>query len=155
RVSEILSGKFFAVLLPTVSTIVVLFPPFALLMILQNVNWAMDPGPWMLIVVAKFLISATFYIAVSLVCSYYSANARAALVISYVMLGLYALLNYALWNYLLIPALFSPNYYQPDPYYSYSTNYTNGSPWATDNNHFSLTPIELVHMVQAGLLGGL
>ena len=155
KISEILSGKFFAVLLPTLTAIIVLFPPFALLLILQNVNWAMDPGPWMLVVGVKFLVSATFYIALALVCSYYSANARAALVVSYVMLGLYGLLNYALWRYLLIPALFQPSYEQM----AYSQlEYETSSPsslWATSNTQFSLTPIEQAHIVQAALFGAL
>ncbi|HLK60699.1 MAG TPA: hypothetical protein VKU00_29315 [Chthonomonadaceae bacterium] len=164
RVSEILGGKFFAVLLPTLSTIIVLFPPFALLMILQNVSWAMDFGPWMLIVAGKFLVSATFYVALALVCSYYSVNARAALVVSYVMLALYILLNFALWNFLLMPALFP----QPHPVGTMINgqfvqmtspydmdSYTNNSPWAMDNTHFSLTPIEQAHIIQAALFGAL
>jgi ABC-type transport system involved in multi-copper enzyme maturation permease subunit len=151
-VSEILGGKFFAVLLPTVATIIVLFPPFALLLIIQNLNWAMNPGPWMLVVLGKFLVSATFYIALVLVCSYYSSNARTALVVSYVSLCLYALLNYALWRFLLIPAFYPDSGY----YFSRADYYLpDNRPWGTDRMQFSLTPIEILHLIQSALFGGI
>ena len=148
RVSEILGGKFFAALLPTIATIIVLFPPFALLMIIQNVRWAMEPGLWMFVVAAKFFVSATFYIALVLVCSYYSANARAALVVSYVVLGLYAVLNYALWTFLMAQ-LSAPTEDITGRYVE------SNAPWQADSMHFSLTPVEMMHMFQSLLFGGL
>ena len=143
-------GKFFACLLPIIATIVVLFPPFALLLILQGISWAYNPGPWMVVVGIKFLISATFYIALVMVCSYYSKSGRTALVVSYVLLACYGLFNFVLWNLLLIPLFFDSSRY----YNNYNNNYYNDyarSPWETSTHTFQLTPVEIVHMFQSAL----
>jgi len=41
---ELVGGKFFACMVPTTVTILVAIPPFALLLIMQNVQWAMESG---------------------------------------------------------------------------------------------------------------
>src|SRR5689334_5310176 len=112
---EILRGKFWACLLPTFTAIIVLFPPFALVLIMNNMEWAMEPGPWMLVVLLKFVISSAFYVSVCLVCSFYSNNFRTALVVAYVALAIYGMLNYVLWKFFLTP-LFFPIYDRSDLY---------------------------------------
>lgn len=95
---EIVAGKFFACFFPTVATIIVLLPPFALILIISSVQWAQEPGFWMVAVSVRFLVLAVFYLVVGLVCSYHSANARASLVTGYVVLALYGIGSFALWR---------------------------------------------------------
>jgi ABC-type transport system involved in multi-copper enzyme maturation permease subunit len=95
---QIVGGKFFACFFPTMATIIVLLPPLAMILILTNVQWAQEPGPWMAAFSFRFLISAVFYLAVALVCSYHSSNARISLVIGYVVLALIGLVSYFFWG---------------------------------------------------------
>lgn len=150
---EILSGKFFACLLPTLTTIIVLFPPFALMLIMQNIHWAMEPGPWMLIVGFKLLVSAAFYIAVVMVCSYHSANTRTALVIGYIALGLYAAFNYALWRFFLIPLFILPFWMENEQNNFHFDNFDRVAPWDVSRQQFSLNLVEILALAQAILLG--
>src|SRR5262249_16668074 len=150
---EILSGKFFASLLPTLVALTVLFPPFALMLIVQNVNWAMDPGPWMLVVGLKFLVSAVFYIAVFLVCSYHCSTTRTALAGGYVLLGLYGMLNYAFWMLYFLPTfVFPPRSNSMNVFHHhYSSNPT--LPWEVSTQQFSLSPVEWLFLAQSALFG--
>ncbi|HLV80897.1 MAG TPA: ABC transporter permease subunit [Chthonomonadaceae bacterium] len=156
---QILGGKFFACLLPMLITLIVLFPPFALLLILQDVTWAMEPGLWMVALGIKFLLSATFYLAVTLVCSYHSANFRTALVVGYVTLAAYLLFNYALWTYLLAPLLLTPTWegaYASGPggqtlmqfHPAYQTVY---SAAYVSSQTFALSPVEWLHLVESSV----
>jgi ABC-type transport system involved in multi-copper enzyme maturation permease subunit len=116
---EILRGKFLSSYLPTLVALVVLCPPFMLLLIILGMDWAMDPGLWMLVIGMKFLISVAFYVSVVLVCSYHSPNARVALVLGYCSLAVFGILNFAFWRFLIQPLFFSidpwsdPNAYTP------------------------------------------
>lgn len=148
RSPEILWGKFFACLLPTLIAIVVLFPPFALLLILQDVQWAMEPGPWLLIVMLKFLLSTTFYVSAALLCSFYSHNFRTALVVGYVALAVYILFNYALWTFFLSP------YFGFNMPLGQQMNYQGGMNANQDPSQFNLSPIEWLHLIQSALLSG-
>lgn len=141
---EILGGKFFACLLPTLIAIVVMFPAFAMLMILQGVNWALDPGPWMLVVLIKFLISASFYIALVMVCSYYSKSGRTALVSSYVVLAFYGIFSY-LCSY-VFSVLFTPPVETPYGSYAFNTD-----PLQTPVHQFELSTFELITMFLSAL----
>jgi ABC-type transport system involved in multi-copper enzyme maturation permease subunit len=105
---QILTGKFFACFLPAMATVIVLLPPLAMILIISNVQWAMEPGPWLLAFVFRFLVTAVFYLAVALVCSFHSTNARVSLVIGYVVLALYGTISFIVWR-TLINALFLPN----------------------------------------------
>jgi ABC-type transport system involved in multi-copper enzyme maturation permease subunit len=169
---EILSGKFFACLIPTLAVLIVLFPPFAMMLILQNVDWAMEPGPWMLIVGLKFLVSATFYLALVMVCSYHSTRTRTALVVGYVLLGVYVLLNYMLWNYVLLPCFLPDTTASNALYYNshdwaypatappgqtgtmtYTNFWSTAAPWQSSAQTFSLSLVEKLHLLQSALLG--
>ena len=88
---EIVVGKFLACFFPTIATVIVLMPPFALILIMSGIQWAQEPGLWMLAVALRFLALAVFYLVVGLVCSYHSANARASLVTGYVVIALYGI----------------------------------------------------------------
>lgn len=148
---EILRGKFLSSLLPTLTTIIVLFPPFAMLLILQNVRWALDFGPWILIVIIKFLISAFFYIALVMLCSYYGKSGRTSLVSSYVVLAGYVLANYVVWI-LAINALAG----DPDTTSNFGSYYANpmtrGFREATE---FQLSLVEIMHCCQSIVFGSL
>lgn len=104
---EIFWGKFLACFLPTIATIMVMFPPYAMILIVTSVRWAQEPGPWIAGVALRFLVSAAFYLSVSMVCSYHSANTRSSLVLGYVCLALYSFVSFVLWR-LLINTLFIP-----------------------------------------------
>lgn len=151
---EILSGKFFATLVPTLVSLLVLFPPFFMMLIVQNMWWAMEPGPWMIILGLKFLISATFYIAVLMVCSYHSPNTRSALVVGYVVLGVIVLLNFAFWTYVMPEFLIS---FYGDPPHSHSPGYATYSPyteqynrpWEVSNTEFSLSLVDWGQLIQS------
>jgi ABC-type transport system involved in multi-copper enzyme maturation permease subunit len=106
--SQIVSGKFFACFIPAMATIVVLLPPLAMILILSNVWWAMEPGPWMLAFTIRFLVTAVFYVAVTLVCSFHSTNARVSLVTAYVVLALYGMISFFFWR-IVIGALYLPD----------------------------------------------
>lgn len=156
---EILRGKFFACLLPTMVTIIVMFPPFAMLMILQNIQWAQEPGLWILVVLLKFVVSATFYVSLVLVCSYHSSNARASLVLGYVILAVYGLLNYALWQFMLAPQFFRVSFPGTTTYVNGNTHYRfvySGSnyysPLAASRTQFDLSPVEWLHLGQSAVL---
>jgi ABC-type transport system involved in multi-copper enzyme maturation permease subunit len=155
---EILSGKFFACLIPTLAVLIVLFPPFAMMLILQNVNWAMEPGPWMLIVGLKFLISATFYLALVMVCSYHSARTRTALVVGYALLGVYIILNYLCWNYILLPYFLLPGLMDTNgasivtgAYHDLSIE--TSAPFSTSAQAFQLGTLDWMHLIQSAVLG--
>ena len=98
---QILAGKFWACFFPTLATIIVLFPPLAMVLILTNVQWAQEPGSWMAAITLRFVLASVFYLAISLVCSYHSRNARAALVVCYVALALYGVVSFLLWRGLI------------------------------------------------------
>ena len=95
---EILIGKFFAALVPTLATLIVLMPPLVMGYIISNMSWGMEPGPWMFAVVLKLLANAVFYVSLVMLSSYFCSNARIALVVSYVTLAIYGGVNYLLWN---------------------------------------------------------
>ena len=145
---EILWGKFFACFLPTLVALTVLFPPFLLVLILQNVEWAMDPGPWMLIWGAKLLISVSFYVSAALVCSYHSPNARVALVITYCVLVGYGLLNYAFWQYMIAPPMMSAFAPGPQSYNTFSLYMSD-----SDRQTFHLSPVDWLILLQSAFLG--
>lgn len=147
---EIIRGKFLACLLPTIVAIIVMFPPFAMLLMLQGVTWSLDIGPWVLIVLIKFLISAFFYISLVMLFSYFCKNGRTALVASYVLLACYAFASYVVWV-VVAPAIYDL-YVGVDPdssiYNSVHRSYGYGS-----SQQFSLSPIELTHSALAPALG--
>jgi ABC-type transport system involved in multi-copper enzyme maturation permease subunit len=145
--SEILIGKFFSCYLPTLVSLIVMFPPFSLLLIIQGVDWALEPGFWVITLAIKILIAVTFYVTLSLVVSYHSPNARIALAITYCTLAGYALANYAAWTYIIEP-MFMMN---PDPYNSYSSS----NAWSylgSDSRSLTLSPIDWLVMMQAAAL---
>lgn len=146
---QILGGKFFACLLPMMVTLIVLFPPFALLLIVQNVVWAMEPGLWMVALSVKFLLSATFYLAVALVCSYHSANFRTALTVGYVTLAAYLLCNYALWTYLLVPYFLTPGWEALALSGGGDVGPFRSSAWNVSDYTFQLSPVEWLHLVES------
>ena len=149
---EILSGKFFACFLPTIATIIVLFPPFALILIIENMRWAQEPGPWMAVVGIKFLLSATFYLAVALVCSYHNSNTRVSLVVGYIILALYGLANFFLWRTITPFFLFDMRASTPfSPYSAYSPREAN-SLLTLSRTEFGLSFIDTIHLIQSALL---
>lgn len=152
-VRQILGGKFFASLLPTLVSLIVLFPPFALLLILENVKWALEPGFWMAALGFKFLLSATFSLILVLVCSYHCRNTRTALVVGYVTLFVYGLLNYALWIYVINP-LFNTDYplrITAGGGWIGDTSTSSFDPLAVSLNEFGFSVAEGLHLLQAGL----
>jgi ABC-type transport system involved in multi-copper enzyme maturation permease subunit len=135
RASEILAGKFFACFLPTLMTLVILFPPFAMLLIVLGVEWAYDPGPWMFVLGAKFLLSVAFYVSAGLVCSYHSPNPRVALVVTYAALAAYGMLNHLFW--LLVGQFLLPE----TPYHYYR-----------ERGSFELAPVDGLILIQMAIL---
>jgi ABC-type transport system involved in multi-copper enzyme maturation permease subunit len=147
---EILRGKFFACLLPTLIAIIVLFPALALILILQNVQWAMQPGIWMVVIALKFVISTTFYVSVVLVCSYWSASTRTSLVVSYIALAGYGLFNYVLWTFALLPVFYPEDrniFTKPD-----LMTVTASSALAVSSQEFNLSPVDWLHLTQSIVL---
>ena len=149
---EIIFGKFGACLLPTIVTIVVMFPPFAMLLMIQGVSWSADFGPWILIVVAKFLVNAFFYISLVMMCSCFFSKGRTALVASYVLLAVYAFANYLAWMVMVpsISMLFSGS---DDDSGRYSAGY--GSLGYHSASHYSLNPVDIACSIQAIGFGAL
>ncbi|HZT43248.1 MAG TPA: hypothetical protein VFA07_13850 [Chthonomonadaceae bacterium] len=148
---QILGGKFFACLLPMMATLIVLFPPFALLLIIQNVTWAMEPGLWIVALGVKFLLSATFYLAVALVCSYHCANFRTALTVGYVTLAAYLLFNYALWTYLLVPYFLTPQWEALTLNGGGDVVQFRSSAWNVPDDTFRLSLVEWLHLAESTL----
>lgn len=146
---EILWGKFFACLLPTLIAIVILFPPFAMLLILQDVKWALDPGPWMFVVLFKFIVSTVFYVSAVLLCSFYSHNFRTALVIGYVALAAYVVFNYAVWTFFLTP-YFHLYMFAEEPFNLYGG--ISGAQNFDHSSEFKLSPLEYLHLIQSAVL---
>lgn len=91
---EIVAGKFWAALIPTIGMVIVLFPPFAMVLIVQNISWALDFGPWIAVVLFRFAVMAVLYLAVSMLCSYHNTNTRVSLAVCYAVLGLYLFASY-------------------------------------------------------------
>src|SRR5439155_3920557 len=100
--------------------------------------------------------SATFYLSLVLVCSYHCSSVRTALVVSYVSMGVYALLSYGFWNLLIVP-LFMETY--PQPSYSYyasgngyvvysGSSYGRHNPWDPSSGVLYLSPLEWLHLFQ-------
>ncbi len=164
---EILRGKFFAALIPTLATIVVLIPPMLMGMIMSGTNWGMDAGPWMLIVGFKILANAVFYVSLVLLSSYFCSNARVSLVVSYVVLSCYGFANYFIWT-VIAPALLSFFYPASDGYQESRTDYetypigrntlamwphkSSGQPWQVSQNQFELSALDTIHLVESLVL---
>jgi hypothetical protein len=119
-----------------------------LILILQGVDWAMEAGPWMLILAAKFIIAVTFYVSVSLVCSYHSPNARVALVVGYCALAAYGMLNFAAWQFVIEPMMMPP-----DRYHYYSAYGQGYSSWGY-RQEFALSPVDWLLLLQSFVLSG-
>lgn len=147
---EILRGKFLACLVPTVVSIIIMFPPFAMLLILQGVTWAFTAGPWMLIVLIKFLISAFFYISLVMLCSFYGRSGRTALVCSYVLLAAYAVANYIGWR--VLAQTLSFDIFGADSDFV-RTSQVFGYSQYSRVQEFSLSAVEIAHTVQSLLFG--
>ena len=145
---EILRGKFFSCYLPTLVSLVVMFPAFCLLLIIQGVEWAMNPGPWMLLLGLKVLIAVTFYVALSLVVSYHSPNGRVALAVTYGVLATYGLLNYMAWSYVIEPLLAMNN----GPANSY-IGQSGWNPSSYEARNLVLPPVEWLVLLQGAFLG--
>jgi ABC-type transport system involved in multi-copper enzyme maturation permease subunit len=147
RAGEILAGKFTACFIPTLVALVVLCPPLLLILILQGVDWAMEAGPWMLILAAKFVIAVTFYVTVALVCSYHSPNARVALVVGYCALAVYGMANFAAWQFVIEPMMVpsARNYLQ-----------WSGSGYGAwgDRQEFVLSQVDWLLLLQSFVLSG-
>ena len=144
RSEEILAGKFFAALIPTFASLIVLTPPLLMGFILSNVNWGMEPGPWIFVIGFKLLVNATFYVALVMLSSFFCSNARVSLVVAYVALGLYGALNLLIWN------LFSPLFQSQILNFSPMTNqmqFDNGT--GSSLTHFELTALDLMHLFQS------
>ena len=139
---QILSGKFLACLLPTLLAVVVLLPPFALAMILMNVDWALNPSPWPLVMTLELTVSAIFYLSLSLLCSYHCNNTRTALAVSYVLLAVYAVCNFLLWKFLLTPTVNEMRSFSN--YQSYGNQ-----PWDRSEVFALLSPMEIMHLIQS------
>jgi ABC-type transport system involved in multi-copper enzyme maturation permease subunit len=147
---EIIRGKFAACLLPSVVCIIVMFPAFAMLLLVQGVTWALDFGPWIIIVIVKFLISTFFYVALVMLCSYCCNTGRTALVASYVLLASYALANYIVW--VVIAPLLYDMYIGVDP----DSELYRAVHWNTGyetRGSFNLSPFEVAHTFQAVVFG--
>jgi ABC-type transport system involved in multi-copper enzyme maturation permease subunit len=144
---EILWGKFLACALPTAVALVVLFPPFALLLIIMGMDAAMEAGPWMFIIGFKVAVGLLFYITVALVCSYHSPNARAALVIGYCALAAFGVLNFTVYRFVIEPILFPIpiSYYDSTGGYWISSEYHRSAPYA-------LTAVDWMVLLEAGLI---
>lgn len=158
---ELVGGKFFACMVPTTMTILVCIPPFALLLIMQNVQWAMEPGFWMLVVALKFFVTAAFYLMLGFVCSYHCRNVRTALVVAYVIIFLYTLLNTFVWRYLVTTLYPEPRYNFPSYdkcCYTPQTlpNLAGESPFGTGGGHsgtmFHISNYEMLTMMQMTVL---
>ena len=164
---EILRGKFFAALVPTLATIVVLIPPMLMGMIMSGTNWGMDAGPWMLIVGFKILANAVFYVSLVLFSSYFCSNARVSLVVSYVVLTAYGVINYFVWTVMapLLTAFFYPasGGYQ-ESYTDYASqqigpnttgmwpqkSYASG--WQVSQSQFELSAPDTIHLIESLVL---
>ena len=150
--SEILVGKFFASILPTLVAMTVLFPPLGLLLIIQGIDWAMEPGPWMLLWGFKTLVSASFYVTVALVVSYHSPNARVSLVVNYCTLAAFALFNYTFWKYFVESYLIPPQFtmqWNGSAYSSVRLNQLGIMVSSADPKQFSLAPADWLFMIQS------
>lgn len=164
---EILRGKFFAALIPTLATIVVLIPPMLMGMILSGTTWGMDAGPWMLIAGFKILSNAVFYVSLVLLSSYFCSNARVSLVVSYVVLTAYGMINYFVWT-VIAPALTAFFFPAPDgsqgPKIEYESQYLGhntiamwpqrspGQAWQVSQNQFELSALDTIHLVESLVL---
>ena len=164
---EILQGKFFAALIPTLATIIVLIPPMLMGMIMSGTNWGMDAGPWMLIVGFKILANAVFYVSLVLFSSYFCSNARISLVVSYVVLTAYGMINYFVWT-IIAPALMAYFYPAPDGYQASRTDYeiypigrntlamwphkSPGQAWQVSQSQFELSAPDTIHLVESLVL---
>lgn len=156
---ELVGGKFFACMIPTTVTILVVLPPFALLLITQNVQWAMEPGFWMVVVGLRYFITAACYLMLGFVCSYHCKNVRTALVVAYVMVFLYTCLNTFVWRYIVTILYPEPRY---GDVFSETTLGTKpygspgGSPFDPGGGHpgtvFHISNYEMLTMLQMAVL---
>lgn len=145
--SQLLFGKLWAGFIPTCVALLVLAPPFALILVAQGREWAMEPGLWMVALGAKFLIVALFYASLGLVCSFHSPNARVALAVTYCALAGYGMLNYLAWTYM------TPYYEDSSSNYQ-SYNVLEMSGRSGDRMEpFTLGALDLVVMFQSMFLG--
>ena len=141
---EIVVGKFVASLIPTVMTIIVILPPLLMVLILSSVPWALTPGPWMLIFAVRFFVLALSYLAVGLVCSYHSSNARSSLVLGYVVLALYGFLSFGIWNF-----LFNGLRIGEPTYNTFSSTYTTNDLFSLSEHEFSMSLTDIVFLTQS------
>ena len=164
---EILRGKFFAALIPTLATIIVLIPPMLMGMIMSGTNWGMDAGPWMLIVGFKILANSVFYVSLVLLSSYFCSNARVSLVVSYVVLSCYGFANYFIWT-VIAPALLALFYPAFDASQAERLDYTiqqngpnmmgmwpqrsSGQAWQVSQSQFVLSAPDTIHLVESLVL---
>lgn len=139
RGREILAGKFFACFFPTFVALTALFPALALLLIIQGAEWAMNPGPWMIVWAVRAALTVTFYAAVTLVVSYHSPNPRTALAISYGTLAAYAMFNYVAYIFFVEPLV--------NPTTSRTGFFMGGS--EDDLQRFVLSPVDWLVLLQA------
>jgi len=143
---EIVFGKFFACLFPTIAVVIVLMPPFAMILILSSVQWAQEPGLWMVAVALRFLVLAVFYLSVGLVCSYHSTDARTSLVVGYVVLALYGIVSFFVWRTVIFTTTYT--FYQNGSGQSFSEGQTNGL-LTLSRYEFGFSVPDLVFMVQS------
>lgn len=134
--SEIVWGKFLASLIPSFTSVIILFPPFALMLIVQQIQWAQEPGVWMIALSLKFAINITLYLLIAMICSYHSANARNALVKGYIAIGLYLYGSYIFWQK-IEEALLLLNYDTDNPRTLAIPK--SQSPWEVSTREFNLT----------------
>ena len=126
--------------------VVVLLPPFALAMMVMNVDWALNSSPWPLVLLLELTVSAVFYLSLSLLCSYYCQNTRTALAVSYTLLALYAVCNFLAWRFLFTPTVNSiSNFAYSDQSYGYQ-------PWNRSGALALLSPMEILHLIQSCVL---
>jgi len=143
---EILTGKFVACFLPSIATIVVLMPPLAMLLIITDVQWAQEPGPWLVVFAGRFLVAIVFYLAVGLVCSYHSNNTRTSLVVGYVTLALYGMVSFFIWR--LLAGMWAELVYTGPSYSPYSTYQPNGL-LHLSKSQFEISAIDLMYSFQS------
>ena len=144
RSGEILAGKFFAALIPTVATLIVLMPPLLMGYILSNINWGMEPGPWIFAIGLKLFINAVFYVSLVMLSSFFCSNARVSLVVAYVSLALYGMCNLFLWNF--VYPLFQP---ELDPARKFAIGAPKSDSWQVSQNQFELSFFDKIHLVQS------
>ncbi len=122
---EILSGKVLSCLIPVLTTVAVLFPPYMLILIISGATLDSN-APAIDAVFTRLLAMSCFYVALALVCSYHSPNPRVAIAITYTVLAFVLIMHWVARPLLAMLALaYTPSGYGGAPYSSsgYSTYY--------------------------------